>query len=58
MAKLIGILVVFASVIGGFILSGGKFMALIHPFEGLIIGGAALGGLLQPNPASTFMHVF
>ncbi|HLD64684.1 MAG TPA: flagellar motor stator protein MotA [Pseudomonas sp.] len=58
MAKLIGILVVFASVIGGFILSGGKFMALIHPFEVLIIGGAALGGFLQANPGSTFMHVF
>ncbi|MES2821377.1 MAG: flagellar motor stator protein MotA [Pseudomonadota bacterium] len=58
MAKIIGILVVFASVIGGFILSGGKFMALIHPFEVLIIGGAALGGFLQANPGSTFMQVF
>lgn len=58
MAKIIGILVVFASVIGGFMLSGGKFMALIHPFEVLIIGGAALGGFLQANPGSTFMHVF
>ena len=57
MAKIIGILVVFASVLGGFILSGGQFMALIHPFEVMIIGGAALGGFLQANPGSTFMHV-
>jgi len=58
MAKIIGIIVVFASVLGGFILSGGKVAALIHPFEVLIIGGAALGGFLQANPGSTFMQVF
>jgi chemotaxis protein MotA len=58
MAKIIGIIVVIASVLGGFILSGGKFMALVHPFEVLIIGGAALGGFLQANPGSAFMHVF
>jgi chemotaxis protein MotA len=57
MIKIIGIFVVLGCVIGGFILSGGKFMALIHPFEVLIIGGAALGAFLQANPASTFMHV-
>ncbi|HEY1027480.1 MAG TPA: flagellar motor stator protein MotA [Pseudomonas sp.] len=32
--------------------------ALIHPFEVMIIGGAALGGFLQANPASTTMLVF
>ncbi|MBS7662227.1 flagellar motor stator protein MotA [Pseudomonas lalucatii] len=58
MAKIIGIFVVFGSVLGGFILSGGQFMALVHPFEVMIIGGAALGGFLQANPGSTFMHVF
>ncbi|UTW09458.1 flagellar motor stator protein MotA [Pseudomonas benzenivorans] len=58
MAKIIGIIVVIASVLGGFILSGGQFMALVHPFEVMIIGGAALGGFLQANPGSTFMRVF
>lgn len=57
MIKIIGIIVVFACVLGGFTLSGGKIMALVHPFEVLIIGGASLGGFLQANPASTFMHV-
>ncbi|MFP5337363.1 MAG: motility-associated protein, partial [Gammaproteobacteria bacterium] len=33
MVKIIGIIVVFASVLGGFVLSGGKIGALIHPFE-------------------------
>jgi chemotaxis protein MotA len=58
MAKIIGILVVIASVLGGFVLSGGKLGALIHPFEVLIIGGAALGGFLQANPGSTIKVVF
>lgn len=58
MVKIIGILVVFGCVFGGFILSGGKFMALVHPFEVMIIGGAALGAFLQANPSSAFMTVF
>ncbi|MDP3976929.1 MAG: flagellar motor stator protein MotA [Pseudomonas sp.] len=58
MAKIIGIIVVLASVLGGFMLSGGQFMALVHPFEVLIIGGAALGAFLQANPGSMFMQVF
>lgn len=58
MVKIIGIIVVFASVLGGFVLSGGKIGALIHPFEVMIIGGAALGAFLQANSGSTFMLVF
>ncbi|HBM7739336.1 TPA: flagellar motor stator protein MotA, partial [Escherichia coli] len=53
MSKIIGIIVVFASVLGGFLLSGGKIGAIIQPFEVLIIGGAALGAFLQSNPGST-----
>ena len=58
MFKIIGIIVVFAGVLGGFLLSGGQFMALVHPFEIMIIGGAALGAFLQANPGSMFMRVF
>lgn len=58
MAKIIGIIVVIVSVLGGFVLSGGKLGALIHPFELMIIGGAALGGFLQANPGSTIKVVF
>ena len=58
MVKIIGIIVVFGCVLGGFILSGGKLMALVHPFEVMIIGGAALGAFLQSNPGSMFMLVF
>jgi len=58
MVKILGIIVVFASVLGGFVLSGGKIGALIHPFEVLIIIGAAFGGFLQANPSSTTKIVF
>lgn len=58
MAKIIGIIVVLGGVFGGFMLSGGKLMALLHPYEVLIIGGAALGAFLQANPGSMFMTVF
>ena len=58
MTKILGIIVVFASVLAGYMLSGGKVAAIIQPFEVLIIGGAALGAFLQANPSSTFMQVF
>lgn len=57
MAKIIGIIVILASVLGGYMLSGGKVAAIIQPFEVLIIAGAALGAFLQANPGSTFMVV-
>ena len=57
MAKIIGIFVLLGSVLGGYLLSGGKIMAIGQPFELLIIGGAALGAFLQANPGSTFMTV-
>ena len=58
MAKIIGIIVVFASVLGGYVLSHGQIAALIQPFEVLIIGGACLGAFLQANPGSATMTVF
>jgi chemotaxis protein MotA len=57
MAKIIGIIVVFASVLVGYVLSHGKIGALIQPYEVLIIGGAALGAFLQANPGYMTMHV-
>jgi chemotaxis protein MotA len=58
MAKIIGIIVVIASVLGGYVLSHGQIAALIQPFEVMIIGGAALGAFLQSNPGYMTMHVF
>lgn len=53
MIKIVGMLVVLGSVLGGYLLSGGHIMAIVQPFEVLIIGGAAFGAFLQSNPGST-----
>src|SRR5690554_2081528 len=57
MIKIIGILVVFGSVLGGYVLSGGQIAAIIQPFEVLIILGAAFGAFMQANPNKTVSHV-
>jgi chemotaxis protein MotA len=50
MIAVAGIVVVIASVLGGFILEGGPIAILIQPVELLIIGGAALGTLIIGAP--------
>jgi len=51
MFAIVGILVVFASVIGGFLMEKGHIEVLVQPAELLIIAGAATGTLLVANPA-------
>ncbi|MGO8758224.1 MAG: flagellar motor stator protein MotA [Terracidiphilus sp.] len=50
MYVIIGILAVFAAVLGGFLMEKGPLLVLLQPSELLIIGGAALGTLLAANP--------
>jgi len=50
MFAIIGILVVFGAVIGGFLMEHGKMAVLIQPAELVILVGAALGTLLVANP--------
>ena len=50
MFAIIGILVVFGAVIGGFLMEHGKLAVLIQPAELVILVGAALGTLLVANP--------
>jgi chemotaxis protein MotA len=47
---LIGIVVVFASIVGGYLLEHGNIRVLLQPAELLIIGGAAVGTLMIANP--------
>lgn len=58
MLKIAGYVVVLASVLGGFVMSGGVLAALWHPFEILIILGAALGAFLVANNMATVKAVF
>jgi chemotaxis protein MotA len=50
MIAIIGILVVFAAVIAGFLMEKGHMAVLLQPAELLIIAGAASGTLLVANP--------
>ncbi len=50
MFAIIGIVLVFGAVIGGFLMEKGHLAVLIQPAEVLIIAGAGLGTLLTANP--------
>lgn len=50
MLQIIGSLAVLACVAAGFMIEGGKLLALWHPAEFLIIVGAAVGAFLTGNP--------
>ena len=51
MIALIGLVVVVASVLGGFSIAGGKIMALFHISELVVVGGTALGTVLISTPS-------
>lgn len=57
MNVVIGLIVVLASCVAGFMLSGGQILALFQPFELLIIGGAALGAMIMSNPIGVTIGV-
>jgi chemotaxis protein MotA len=50
MLQIIGSLVVVGCIVGGFMAEGGHILALWHPFEVVIIVGAAIGAFLISNP--------
>jgi len=50
MLAIIGIVVVFAAVLGGFLLERGNPYVLMQPAELLIVGGAAAGIIMVANP--------
>jgi chemotaxis protein MotA len=47
---IIGIVVVFGAVVGGYLMEHGNLKVLVQPAELIIIGGAGLGTLLIANP--------
>lgn len=55
---IIGLVVVFGSIIGGFLMEKGNLLVLMQPAELVIIAGAALGTLFIANPLSTIMRMF
>ncbi|WP_274425753.1 flagellar motor stator protein MotA [Chelativorans sp. YIM 93263] len=53
MGILIGLIVTFGCVIGGYMAMGGHVNVLVQPWEVVIICGAALGTFLVANPMAT-----
>ena len=58
MFAIIGIVIVFGSVIGGFLMEKGKLLVLVQPSEFVILVGAALGTLLAANPLPLITRTF
>ncbi|MBE3639034.1 flagellar motor stator protein MotA [Mangrovicoccus algicola] len=58
MIAIIGIVVIFAMVFGGYMLAGGKMGLIIKalPFEMMMIGGAAIGAFLISNDGAAAKH--
>lgn len=58
MLGIVGIIVVFGMVFGGYLLAGGKMTIIMKalPFEMMMIGGAATGAFLIANSGSTAKH--
>ncbi len=50
MLIIVGAVIVLVSVVGGYLMEGGKILLLSQPAEFLIIGGAAIGSLLISTP--------
>jgi chemotaxis protein MotA len=50
MFAIIGIVVVFGAVVGGYLMEHGNLRVLLQPAELLIIGGAGMGTVLIANP--------
>ncbi len=58
MVGIIGIIVVFVTVFGGYLLAGGKFGIILKalPFEMIMICGAAAGAFILSNSGSGIKH--
>jgi chemotaxis protein MotA len=58
MFAIVGIIVVFAAIIGGYLMEHGNIMVLVQPAELIIIGGAALGTIFVANPLPIVKAMF
>src|SRR5688572_26999394 len=50
MLIIVGIIIVFVSVIGGFLMVNGPLGVLVQPSEFVVIGGAVIGATIAANP--------
>lgn len=57
MIVIIGAIIVTISVLGGFVMAGGRMAALMHISELVIIGGAAFGALVIMSPKKVLIDM-
>jgi chemotaxis protein MotA len=57
MFAIIGIVVVFGAIVGGYLLEKGNLTVLLQPAELVIIGGAAIGTILIANPLAVLKGI-
>jgi chemotaxis protein MotA len=57
MLSIVGIMIVFGSITGGYLLEHGNLKVLFQPAEVVIIFGAAVGTLVAANPAATLKAI-
>lgn len=57
MLVIIGIIIVFGSILGGFLLINGPLLTLVQPSEFIVIGGACLGTVVLGAPLKIIMQV-
>ncbi len=57
MFAIIGIVVVFGAIVGGYLMEHGNLKVLVQPAELLIIGGAAIGTILIANPLPVIIGI-
>jgi chemotaxis protein MotA len=57
MFAIIGILVVFGAIVGGYLMEHGKLLVLLQPAELVIIFGAAVGTVVIANPLPTIKGI-
>lgn len=58
MFVIIGLLIVFGSIIGGYVMHHGQIAVLIQVNEFIIIGGAGLGSMIVANPVPLVKRIF
>ena len=58
MFLIVGLVIVFGSIIGGYVMHHGQIAVLIQVNEFIILGGAALGSMIVANPPNVLKGVF
>ncbi|MGO1309518.1 MAG: flagellar motor stator protein MotA [Kluyvera intermedia] len=58
MQKLLGIVIIMACVVGGFIMSGGHLASFWQPGEIIIILGAGMGAMVLANPRAVLAEMY